>query len=209
MTTVTTTDTTTVTTHHPDETLLLDVSSGAADPRLIEIVGVHLKLCPECQADMSLFEAAGGAAMLALSPELPTSSAAMKTAVDSLVGVRVDTRELMALECLPPEEALSVTVDSPGWRAFDEGALLLPLVWPERDRALLLCAVPSGEWLEGALRPRRPLVVLRGELVGPQDEVYRRGDFVPARGALRTAGSEAAIYVLGVADNRVRKKPRP
>ncbi|MFT6628933.1 MAG: hypothetical protein ACJA1R_002207 [Flavobacteriales bacterium] len=194
--------------HHPDETMMLDASSGAADPRLIEIVGVHLALCADCQADMSLLEAAAGAAMLTFSPELAPLPPAIATAMDSWVGVHVDTRELLALESLPTHEAVGATMDSPGWRPFENGALLLPLVWPDRDRALLLCAVSPGEWVEGALRPRRPLVVLRGELVGPQNEIYRRGDFVPARGAMRTAGAEPAIYVLGVADNRKRSKKK-
>jgi putative transcriptional regulator len=132
--------------HHPAEDTLLRHAAGTLPPGRSLVVAVHLPFCPDCQREIRLGEAMGGA-LLADSPAAELAPDALSRALARLdvpASRATSATEPMTLGPNVPLPEVLRDLVRPKWRWLAPGISRIAIDIPGREHAYLLRVAPGA-----------------------------------------------------------------
>jgi putative transcriptional regulator len=160
--------------HHPEEALLLDYASGAADEGLALIVAMHLHFCPACRETVALGEAMGGAL---LDQTAPMRTDALARALARLDQAAPEPKPQASRDGTPSplRHLLGGDLSAVRWRGMGPKLAFFNLLRRGSTRVRLLKGMPGAETGAHGHHGREYTLVLQG---GFTDETgnYGPGD---------------------------------
>jgi putative transcriptional regulator len=160
--------------HHPEEALLLDYASGAADEGLALVIATHLCFCPACRETVAMAEAMGGAMLDAAVPLRSDALAATLARLDDAAPAAPAPRSKDGTPS-PLRHLLGGDIADVRWRAMGPKLGYRNLYRRGGTRVRLLKGAPGADTGIHGHKGREYTLVLRG---GFTDETgsYGPGD---------------------------------
>ena len=148
--------------HHPDEALLLDYASGAADEARALIVATHLAFCAQCRNTVATMEKMGGALLEDTDP-VAVQPDALNRALAKLEGVAPFERPARSASRTPaPLRPYIGDLAKVRWRAMGPNLSYAPLFQRGPVKARLLRGTPGTDPGRHSHRGLEYTVVLAG-----------------------------------------------
>jgi len=175
-----------MTRHHPDETLLLEYASGAADEARALIVATHLSFCAQCRQTVTVMEKVGGALLETTAPvavqadALNRSLARLETAAPFERPQRSASRDNTPA---PLRHYLGGDLSAVRWRAMGPNLSYAPLFQRGPVKVRLLRGTPGTDPGHHSHRGMEYTLVLKGgytDITGS----YGPGDVQVADGSI-------------------------
>jgi putative transcriptional regulator len=169
--------------HHPEEALLLDYASGAADEGIALIVATHLSFCASCRDAVALAQSVGGAL---LDQSVPMQGDALAQALAKLDDAPPVARPAPSRDGTPAalRHLLGGDLSDVRWRAMGPKLGYRNLFSRGRMRVRLLKGMPGADTGHHGHHGQEFTLVLRG---GFTDETgsYAPGDLQVATPDMR------------------------
>jgi len=169
--------------HHPEEALLLDYASGAADEGIALVVATHLSFCDSCRAAVALVESVGGAL---LDQSVPMRGDALAHALAKLDDAKPVAHPAPSRDGTPSalRHLLGGDLADVRWRAMGPNLAYRNLFARGRTRVRLLKGAPGADTGPHGHHGQEFTLVLRG---GFSDETgsYAPGDLQVATPDMR------------------------
>lgn len=164
--------------HHPEEALLLDYASGAADEGLALIVATHLCFCPACHQTVMMAEAMGGALLDAAAPMRGDALVLALARLDDAAPVAASVPSRDGTPS-PLRSLLGGDLSGVRWRAMGPKLGFFNLFRRGQTRVRLLRGLPGADTGSHSHHGCEYTLVLQG---GFTDETgsYGPGDFAVA-----------------------------
>ena len=183
-------------THHPDESLLLEYSSGALPQSVALVVATHVGGCGQCQAASGGFDAVGGACLDDIVPAA-MSSDALDSMFSMLDDVALPEPRVARIAGVPSplNEYMTMGFDAVPWKGRDGGIQTFELDVPDQ-RTFLLRIPAGGKSPTHTHRGKEYTLVVDGAFTDENGE-FCEGDFVVTDDSVthtpQVAGAQSCI----------------
>jgi putative transcriptional regulator len=130
--------------HHPEQAMLLDYASGAADEGVSLIVATHLCFCPSCRAAVALAESVGGAM---LDDAAPMRGDALANALARLDNAAPEPKAEISRDGTPSplRQVLGGDLSGVCWRAMGPKLAFANLFRRGQTKVRLLKGMPGAD----------------------------------------------------------------
>lgn len=201
--------------HHVGDDLLVSYAAGSLAEGWSLAVATHLALCPECRRRLAVAEAAGGAMLDRVAPEVPADNAwdmvkarlASPAPAAPAAPVRPASKSSAAVLPRPLRDYVGGDVDAVHWRALGKGAAQLRIPTADGETQVRLLRIPAGKPVpQHGHRGRELTVVLSGAFTDGET-LFARGDMEDADAEIEhvpTATPDADCICLAVTDAPLR-----